>query len=73
MIILNTYIKELIMDKLINLTELAESLRISIRQLQNIRKHDSFPKPVMLGKNRPMYKVSDINNWLSNGGLVYGR
>lgn len=60
------------MDKLINLTELAQSLRVSIRQLQNIRKDDSFPQPVMLGKSKPMYRVSDINDWLSHGGLSRG-
>lgn len=60
------------MDKLINLTELAQNLRISIRQLQNIRKHDSFPQPVMLGKSKPMYRVTDINEWLVSGGLSRG-
>ena len=59
------------MDKLITLKELAGWLRISIRTLQTIRKDESFPKAVMLGKAKPMYRVAEINEWLSCGGLVH--
>lgn len=54
---------------LLNLEELANFLRISKRHLQVIRKDSSFPNPVLLGQNKVCYLMSDIQDWICNGGV----
>ena len=60
------------MNRLINLTDLANYLGISIRQLQNIRKNKSFPSAVKLGKTKVAYRLCDIDEWISGGGINEG-
>lgn len=60
------------MNRLINLTDLANYLGVSVRQLQNIRKSKSFPSAVKLGKTKLAYRMNDIDEWINGGGLVEG-
>ncbi len=55
--------------KLLNLEETSKLLRISKRYLQDLRKDDSFPSPIVLGKQKVAYWESDIVDWLNGGGL----
>jgi predicted DNA-binding transcriptional regulator AlpA len=58
------------MEKLLTLAEIAEALKISLRQLQNIRKNSRFPAPVVLGERKVTYRESDIDEFIKNGGIA---
>ena len=57
------------MAELYTLDELCKVLKISIRHLRNIRKCATFPKPILIGKNKVRFSKPNIDEWLLNGGL----
>ncbi len=62
-------LKEYFMDlKLLTLEETADFLRVKRRYLQELRKQDGFPKPVVLGKKKICFLASDIHDWVVGGG-----
>ena len=56
--------------KLLTIDEVCDVLRIKRRHLQNIRKYDTFPKPVYVGKNKVRFKEADIFEFIQSGGLA---
>ncbi len=58
-----------IMNELYTLDDLCKILKISIRHLRNIRKCATFPKPILIGKNKVRFSKAKIDEWLLNGGL----
>ena len=57
------------MDDLYTLDDLRKVLKISIRHLRNIRKCATFPKPILIGKNKVRFSKTKIDEWLLSGGL----
>lgn len=57
-------------EEVLSIQQVAECLCVSIRQLQNLRKDESFPHPVRVGKVKVVYRTKDINQFIQSGGLV---
>ncbi len=58
------------MVRVLKVKEVAEYLRVSERHLLDMRKDPSFPRPVRLGKNKVVFKESDIKEFVEKGGLA---
>lgn len=56
------------MTKLLSLVEVATYLQITTRHLQDIRKLDSFPDPVVFGKSTFRFREEDIEAFVDRGG-----
>ena len=46
-------------------SELAEYLRVSLRTLQ---RKEGLPEPIRIVPSRPLWRRSEIDGWLSEGG-----
>ena len=53
-----------------NLDELAQILRVSIRHLQDLRKTESFPSPATSEGAGIVYRKSDIMKFIEKGGVA---
>ena len=56
-------------EDLMTLDELSGLFRCSKRHLQDLRKRSEFPAPVRCGVRMVRYRRSDIEEFISNGGV----
>jgi len=57
------------MEQLMTMKETAAYLKVSVRHLQNMRKREDFPKPVVMGKGKKFYRQTDLEEFISGGGF----